>query len=164
MRRKYLKTDVVYLAARDRLKELEGQKNRITGRMINYPDGKIHFVTKKRVVSYYLRTNPQEKTGKYLSKNEMATIKLYMQKYYDEKALKALENEIFALNKYIDKSENLGEKLKDIYEAVPEQSRNMIEPIVISDKDYVKQWSEAPFEHKYISENVPSYKLIEVRG
>ena len=158
MKRRYLKPETLYKSAKQQLKDLENVRQVIEGRIAQYPEGKIHLIRNKNTVSYYLRINPKDKTGKYISRKDLATIKLYLQKSYDEKTIKIIKNEIYALEKYVKKSGGFYKKMENVYDLFPEKSKTMIVPIAISNQEYIDRWQNKAFLPKYIDDNVLTYQ------
>lgn len=70
----------------------------------NYPDGKIHIVRNKGRLQYYLRTNPQDKSGVYIPKKQTKLVRRLLQKKYNEEALVFCNSEIHNLEQFLEKS------------------------------------------------------------
>ncbi|MCR5767318.1 MAG: hypothetical protein K6G45_02370 [Lachnospiraceae bacterium] len=119
------------------------------------PPGKIHISKTSYGVQYYLRSESSERTGKYIQKSEMAMIKQYLQKFYDEKILKLVTEEIQALKKFLTKSENVINKIQRTYSALPVEAKELIIPVDVSDEDYAQSWLKEPYEGKPIPDYLP---------
>lgn len=120
------------------------------------PPGKIHISkTTKGVVEYYLRQDSKERTGKYIPKSEITTIRQYLQKAYDEMVLKFVTKDIQSLRKLLEKSIDAVGKIRQVYSKLPPEAKKFVKPIDVSDDDYASNWSNMPFEGKAIPEYVP---------
>lgn len=122
------------------------------------PSGKIHVSKTSHGVQYYLRNESTEKSGKYIHKSEIALIKKYLQKSYDEKILKLVTTESESLKKLLAKSENAVAKVQSVYSACPGEVKELITPIDVSDEDYALNWLNTPYAGKVISDNLPFYE------
>ena len=147
-------TDLYYEAKR-RYDELLQIKNSKEMTLEKTPPGKIHISKTPHGVQYYLRQDGADKTGKYIPKSEASTIKQYLQKAYDEKILKLVSQEAQALKKLLDKSENSVNKIRHAYSDFPQEVKNYVIPIDISDEYYVRDWLSIPYEGKAIPEYLP---------
>lgn len=126
-------------------------------RLLNYPTGKIHVVSRGKNVAYYIRMESIEKTGKYVHKSEMKTIKLYLQKKYDSAVLPLINAEISSLEYLIDKADSIAEKIRKLYSDNPSEVKALIEPIDISDDDYIDEWLAEKYDRKEIKEGTPVF-------
>ena len=148
----------------------------------NAPPGKIHIIQIKNSVQYYLRKNSDEKTGEYIPKSNVSKLKSYLQKSYDEKLLKLINQEIDVLEKFLRKSNCFSEgkaqiheihfgegkvssllsqpiiSIQQIYSSYPEEAKKYINPVAMSDEDYAKYWLGIPYNGKEISEYATCYE------
>ncbi len=145
----------LYCKAKQRYNELLQIKNSKETTLEKMPPGKIHVSKKPRGVQYYLRQDSADKTGKYIPKSEISIIKQYLQKAYDEKILKIISQEIQSLKKTLDSSDNSVNKIRQAYSDLPQEVKNYITPIDLSDEDFVQRWLSIPYEGKAIPEYLP---------
>lgn len=124
---------------------------------MNYPTGKIHVVSRGKHVSYYIRMEAAEKTGKYVHKSEMKTIKMYLQKKYESAVLPLVNEEISSLECLVDKADSITEKIRSLYSDNPSEVKALIEPIDISDADFIEEWLTEGYERKEIKEGIPIF-------
>ena len=148
------RTDLYYEAKRryDILLQIKNSKELALEKT---PPGKIHVSKTPHGVQYYLRQDGADKTGKYIPKSEVSAIKQYLQKAYDEKILKLVSQEVQALKKLLDKSENSVNKIRHAYSDFPQEVKKYVIPIDVSDEDYVRNWLSIPYEGKAIPEYLP---------
>lgn len=157
MKNSNLPTTTLYEDAKKRLPELKKIEFKLEKRLLNYPTGKIHVVSKGKNVAYYIRMEAVDKTGKYVHKSEMKTIKLYLQKKYDLAALPLVKAEISSLEYLINKADSITEKIRRLYSNNPTEVKTLIEPIDISDSDYIDEWLAEEYERKEIKEGTPTF-------
>lgn len=122
------------------------------------PPEKIHIIRTNKRVQYYLRKDASDKSGKYIHKSETEVIRKYVQKAYDEKVLKHVKSELKNLDSFLKKSDQFILKLKQFYSENPDEIKEHIIPVDISDEDFVKYWQNSPYEGKDIPDYVPFYE------
>ena len=153
----YLEPTNLYEEAQRRLNELVFVRKTLESRLRTYPAGKIHITRKGTGIQYYLRKNSKDKTGTYLSKKDERNIKIFLQKKYDETAIKQVNAEISSLEHFLKYSKSNSEKLQNLYSEYPLEIRKYINPIDSSDEEYINQWLSVPYVHKAISEELPVF-------
>ena len=104
----FMKPTDLYDEAFRRYQELLHMKQVKEKTIAKAPPGKIHMIRIKNGVQFYLRKNSDEKTGEYISKSNVSKLKAYLQKSYDEKALKLINQEITALEAFFKKAVSVG--------------------------------------------------------
>lgn len=124
----------------------------IENRMSNYPEGKIHVVTRNNNTQYYLRASSQDKSGSYISKKEKNKIHIYLQKKYDEEVYRLAMVEKQSLERLLKKVNNSDIKLKAAYSKNPEEVKKIIQPIDFLDDDFISKWRELSYEIKPVEE------------
>ena len=117
------------------------------------PKGKIH-VAKGSRVQFYLRNETDEK---YISKKQTKIIRTYLQKQYDERLLKIINKEISSIENLLEESNQSVLKIQQIYSKEPEEVKSYIEPIDVSDEDYVKDWIRRPFNTKMSADETTQF-------
>lgn len=133
--------------------ELKKAQDIINKRLGKYPPGLIHIINSKGRVQYYLRKDSSDKNGSYISKKDDKKLRCYLQKWYDRKAVHLIENEITYLEKFLAKTTSINQKIKAIYSDHPDEIKQLIIPIDISDEDYVNEWLSQTYEKKPIGES-----------
>ena len=145
----------LYFKAKRRYDELLQIKNSKEMTLEKMPPGKIHVSKTSHGVQYYLRQDSTDKTGKYIPKSETSTIKQYLQKAYDEKILRLVSQEIQSLKRFLGNSENSVNKIQRAYSNFPQEVKNYITPIDVSDEDFIRSWLSIPYKGKAIPEYLP---------
>lgn len=154
MERKYLRPTILYQEAKRRLVELQTVQKNLEKRLKAYPEGKLHIVKSKSRTQYYLRTESNEKSGTYLQKKEEKKIRTFLQKKYDEDTIKQVRLEIKNLETFLKKSNF---NIQKNYSKYSPEIKKYINPIDISDEDYIQEWMSEPYTHKTVSQDVPVY-------
>ena len=108
-------------------------------------------------VQFYLRTDPKDKSGRYISKHDHNKIKKYLQKKYDEQVYSMICSEKMALETFITNSDRLSEQVKALYSDMHEEIKQYILPIDISDSDYIRKWLAEDYTPKPISDDIPQF-------
>ena len=147
----------MYEEAERRFRELKEIKGEMEARIAKAPPGKIHVVNAKGKAQYYLRKEESDKSGEYIPKAEIPTIKAYLQKSYDERAVKLLNTEIKSLETYLRKSYKITERIRNIYSQSLAEVKQYTNPIDVSNNDYARAWMSIPFKGKEIGEGVPVF-------
>ncbi|MBP5489225.1 MAG: hypothetical protein J6Y10_01325 [Lachnospiraceae bacterium] len=155
---KLLKTTNLYKEANRRYHELMKLKEDREQSLSKAPSGKIHIVKLGKKVQYYLRNQSSEKGGTYISKKETEKIKTYVQKAYDEKILKEINKELQTLRHLAKKPEGSTNRIRQTYSNNPAEIKAIINPIDVSDEDYIANWIDTPYEGKELSDQLPFYE------
>ena len=88
MKSTYLPPTNLYQEAQRRLKELYSARQTLEKRLKSYPEGKIHVVKNQKRIQSYLRTDPKDKSGVYIPRQEERKAASFLQKRYDESTIK----------------------------------------------------------------------------
>lgn len=142
--------------AQGRQKELLKYQQIVNKRLEKAPDGSIHIGRKKKYIHYYLR-NEFTHQEVYLPVSEHKKIQEYLQKSYDKQIINVIEKESKILKSFLDKYSKLNSKIREIFSNYPEQSKIYIEPIDMSDKDYIHIWMNNHNQTYGVSDNDPEY-------
>ncbi len=148
----------LYSEARRRYNELLSIKNLKETALEKAPPGKIHVSKTPYGVQYFLRNDSSEKSGKYIRRSETSKIRKYLQKAYDEKILKLVTSETESLKKLLSKTENIVDKVQETYSKYPQEVKELVMPIDVSDEDYAKKWIDTPYEGKAIPDYLPYFE------
>ena len=144
--------------AERRYEELTGIKKDMEKSLSTAPAGKLHLVKKQNHMEFYLRRDRREKSGIYMTKSDPDIIRNYTQKSYDEKVLRLLDKEISALEKYLKSTDEFTERIRRVYSDNHPEVKNYIDPIDISDEDFIGMWMAQPYAGKEISEDAAVFE------
>lgn len=156
IKKQFTKTSV-YKVAKNRLDELISIQAIIENSLSAMPPGKIHICKKAVGVQFYLRNEPSDIGGVYLSKKQPSKIAKYLQKTYEEKLLKLIIKERKQLELFLTKSEQIPLEVQYLYSNEDPEIKKLIDPYDVSDEDFVAAWEMATFAPKIIGDNVPEY-------
>ncbi|MBO4887234.1 MAG: hypothetical protein J5589_02830, partial [Firmicutes bacterium] len=154
----HLKPTNLYDEAGRRYNELLVIRQQLQKDLTRYPPGKIHISNSSNRTQYYLRRDNVERSGEYISKNDNAKLKAYIQKSYDEKVLKHVDREIHVLEVFLKKSGRIVDDIRKQYSGIPAEAKQFIEPIDTTDEDYRMAWENKPYVGKQITDYVTLYE------
>lgn len=112
--------------------------------LMHTPDGKLHVASRGKYKSYYVRKDPSDKTGTYISKSNLAYAKVLAQKEYDTKLvceIKKLRNKTSVFQKDII-------KFQESIENFCPNAKDLIAPIVADDETYILAWNSVRYQGK----------------
>ena len=119
------------------------------------PEGSLRISCCGNKVQYYHRRDAADTQGNYLPAKKRDVAMKLAQKDYDQKILKAIEREIYAIETY---TRNLPAKsAEDVYGILHKERQKLIVPIKESDEQFVKQWEAVEYQGKWIDESIPEY-------
>ena len=101
--------------------------------------GMIRAIKNGKTYQYYFRESTTDKNGKYISKKMNKTVTEYVRLEYDNRVLESLGNELKALNS-LERFYEHNVKAEDVYDSLPEGKACLVEPIVVSDSEYIENW------------------------
>lgn len=128
-----------------RIDELTVLLKDVEKRLKDAPAGTLRIATNKGTTQYYHVLKSSKRNGIYIHKSQMEFIKKLAQKAYDRKLQNELHKQISLLNKM--KKLTMQDRLAGIYENNTTQRQELLTPVTLSDKDFIKKWSERPYQH-----------------
>lgn len=115
------------------------------------PEGKLKIVKSGGGVQYYCRNTSEIRIDKYIRKEDIEIAKALAQKDYDEKILKAADKELEVIHKYLLKYPD--ENVESVFEKLHVERCNLIEPIQLSNEEYIKRWEAVSYKGKDFRED-----------
>lgn len=155
---KYLSATSIYEDAAKRLDELSAIKTQIEKQLTKAPEGKIHIIHKNKRVQYYIRKDPKDKSGTYLSKKNIKKVSTYLQKKYNIEILASINKEILILENLLKQAASLSSNIINIYSNNPDEIQKLISPIAIPDYKYGIEWLSIPYKPKDVCEGETIYE------
>ncbi len=120
----------------------------------NAPSGKIRVSQSGNSQQFYYREKDDEKlNGRYLRKEERELGRKILEKEYHKKLLKVCMERKSEISRIIQKLDELD--IEEVYNSMPKGKRDNINPVYISDADYIKQWMNQVYQGKEFPENYP---------
>lgn len=119
---------------------LEELKKQVIRSLEKAPEGRIRaeMAKGKYPQYYYFSANEPDAKGRYLKKNEIELARACAQKEYDTNILNMIETRELELQRIIRIDET--NKLKNVYDNLPEAKKRLISPYVLNDDDYISYW------------------------
>jgi hypothetical protein len=114
-------------------------------------EGRLRITHNKGTVQYFLRTGPQDKPGRYISKKELEIACEIAQKDYLLKLRHIAEKKQKALTAFI--GTYFSEKLEDVYSGLSPDRRSIVMPYRLTDDEYAMQWQDTKFPVFYQPES-----------
>lgn len=110
------------------------------------PEGKLRISNTGKYPQYYHRKNTKDINGSYLSKKDYKSIKGLAQKEYDIKLLNIAIKQKELVHKCM---MQMGwNNIDNLYLSYPLAKQKYIQPYVLTDEEYVKQWEEQKANQK----------------
>ena len=125
----------------------------------NAPLGNLKIINCRGVEQYYLdsaETRTSYPNGKYLRKSDFELAGKLAQRNYDEKLLSEVEKRLKNIQNIIKKYEKQEivqvEELYSVYDRMSPSRKKMVDSRIMSDKEYVNQWSAQIYSGKDFAE------------
>ena len=137
--------------------------NEAEKRMKTAPKGHLRISKKKNRVEYYFKSDEngvEHKNGRYLKKKEEDLAKKISQRDYDACVLKYATERLKVIETFLENYKKTS--LEDLYEKTNPYRREIINPAVISDKEFVDRWQAVQYEGKQFTE--PTQVIITEKG
>ena len=143
-----------------KIKEIDLLKEKAKKSLEKAPEGSLVISTSGGRAQYYHKTQRGQKKGTYISKKNMKFICALAQKDYDKQFLKVAEENKMLIEKMIDLLPSI--ELKEIYFKQSQARRNLIQPHIMTEEQYIEQWLNVKYTGKEFDKNAPM--LITERG
>ncbi len=144
--------------AGERYREIASWTDVLEKEISEAPPGIIHIVKSGTRLQFYIRKDKSDRGGKYIRKSDTQMIRTFLRKSYQEKVLNLLRSELKNLGLLLKKSNNITEQIRSLYSDFPMEIKQYIEPVDMSDADYVSRWLSIPFKGKEIPEEAPVFQ------
>lgn len=136
---------------------LQGLKTSLEEKLREAPEGALHSKICRGVQQFYVK---QDGTRKYLKKADWDLAKQLAQRDYDRKLLRKVSSNLKCLNKFSDCFDV--DSLYQIYDELPVARKNLVEPLLTSDKQFIEAWEQFVYEGKAFEEG--SQEIYTERG
>ena len=152
--------DLLYEQLIKREHWLRDLKQNLETSIQNAPSGNLKIINCRGVEQYYLdsaETRTSYPNGKYLRKSDLELAGKLAQRNYDEKLLSEVEKQLKNIQNIIKKYEKqeIGqvEELYSVYDRMSPSRKKMVDSRIISDKEYVNQWSTQIYSGKILKKD-----------
>lgn len=129
-----------------RREQLQRWKKEKEKSLMNVPEGALRVCCHGNRVQYYWRKDAKDFNGVYLKEKELPIAKKLAQKDYDKKVLHAARKELDAIEKYLVSYPK--KQAEQVYEMLHPERRKLINPIQMSEEEFVKQWQAVEYMGK----------------
>ncbi len=123
--------------------------------LLSAPEGALHISESANRVQYYLKTDEGEKRKRYLKNREEKLVQELCQKDYDKKVLQSAKKELYQLERL--KKSYPTQLYGDVYETLHPHRKKHVQPIILSDEEYEKQWEQVEYIGKAFRDDAPEY-------
>jgi len=120
--------------------------------------GKLRISQNSGRIQYYHRLDPKNSNGSYIRESNQNIAIALAQKMYDEKVIKAAQNELNKLVSLLSCYDN--NDMESVYTKLSEQRQRLIHPIVLSDEQYAEQWKAVSYNKKGFTAKSPEYYTV----
>ena len=118
--------------------------------------GSVHAISHRKQFQYYLK---DESGTSYIKAADRAIAQKIVQNEYEHKALKAAKREYNSIERMLAVYNN--KLLEDVYETMPAGKRKLINPIRITDEEYLEKWKSQHYDSLRFMENSPEYYSVK---
>ena len=130
-------------------------RNRIEKNKKKEVTGKLRVCSRGNSFQYYLRDNPTDFNGSYISKENIQVAKDIAQHDYTEQFLKVLQEEINVLNRFL--KTYPAEIIENVYENLHRGRKELITPWIESEEDFFRKWQGYEFQGLGYAEDTPEF-------
>ena len=117
------------------------------GRLQNAPKGNLRIAKKEKGVEYYYVAEGEEnKNGRYIKKKNIDLAKSIAQRDYDAIILKKATKRLNMIENFL--KEYTKTNLHEVFRKINSYRRELINPYIISDEEFVKCWQEEKYVGK----------------
>lgn len=145
--------------ARKRQLELEQLINELENKKLKIhaacPNGTIKINHNRGRIQYYLKEYGRKGKEKYLKKDQVQIVHQIAQRDYEKQVVKAARAELECINNFLKGIPDA--QAEDVFELYSEDRKKLINPIIIPEDLFVKEWESVSYKHKSFSEDYPEY-------
>ena len=139
------------------LQQLVKEKNQALQRA---PEGWLRMCKHREGWQYYYRNDPKDSNGCYIREQDMKLAKCLAQRDYDKKLVSTAEQEIKAIDKYLQYMPRT--TVEEIYPSIHPARQKLVRSIRETDAEYVKKWEGVEYKGKEFSVEAP--ELYTLKG
>ena len=118
------------------------------------PEGRLRIDVRNGAGQYYHVLSEENHLGQYLRKDQLHLIRQLAQKSYDERVLKALEQEKRAMERF---EQTLPQVTAEaVYETLSAARKELVTPIRLTDEEYRRNWESEEYEPGWFKRDDPT--------
>ena len=115
------------------------------------PQGSLRILKRKNHYQYYFRSDPKDTNGVYIPKKDIKIAAGVLQRDYDKKIMEMASSELSKIEEYL--AFLSGNSIETIIDSLSESRKRLIEPVFMSDEEYIREWVSRPYEHMGFDED-----------
>lgn len=119
------------------------------------PEGKLRVCHNEERTRFYQRLNSKDFNGVYIKGKNHKLAQALAQKDYDEKVLRAVEQELKAIEKY--NTSYPKKSAEQIFRTLHKERQKIVVPIIESDEEYIRNWEAEEYNGKEFYEDLPEF-------
>lgn len=126
----------------ERISHLESIRKSIEDSRANREAGCLFWKRVKGKTRYFIRKNPGDTNGTYLSRRDAERISLLAEKYRNKKYLSAIRKECAVLGRCLRilSDPTVGSDIENVWDNLPREVRALVSPPPLTDEDYARKW------------------------
>jgi len=115
------------------------------------PQGNLRILKRKNHYQYYLRNDPKDTNGIYIPKKDIKIASSVLQRDYDKKIIEIASRELSKIEEYLALLSN--NSIEIVIDTFSESRKGLIEPVYMSDEEFIREWISKPYEHMSFDED-----------
>lgn len=123
--------------------------------MKNAPEGTLHIVKRKRKTEYYNRFDVHQTNGRFIRRNEKKLLSDLAQKKYVDSIVSEAKREIRLIDDFVNGYDS--RTIFEVQSKMDESIRNIITPVVVTDEEFARRWSEVTYAPASFDEGAPEH-------
>lgn len=135
-------------------KEIEKHISKTCKRLEKAPEGTLRVSKTHGKSQFYIKTELYHH-GKYLAKKDRSLAGRLAQKDYDNKLLKALEDQKKAIDRFLKDYDP--DAAEQVYEKLSEQRKALVTPEFLSDGEFIEKWQNVTYTRLGFKDTDPEF-------
>ena len=135
-------------------KEIEKHISKTCKRLEKAPEGTLRVSKTHGKSQFYIKTELYHH-GKYLAKKDHSLAGRLAQKDYDNKLLKALEDQKKAIDRFLKDYDP--DAAEQVYEKLSEQRKALVTPEFLSDGEFIEEWQNVTYTRLGFKDTDPEF-------
>ncbi len=119
------------------------------------PVGTLHLVKRERKIEFYNRLDVHQTNGKFIRRDEKKLLSDLTQKKYVNSIISEAKRELRLIDDFVTGYDSGG--IFKVQSNMDESLQSFITPVVVSDEEYARMWSEVTYQHALFDEGAPEY-------
>ena len=138
-----------------RIEELQKIVRKKEKSLSHAPEGIINIAPMGEKAQYYFKNDSSDKCRKYMRKSERSLVTAICQKEYDQRVLEAAPKELTQWERLMNNFPK--QTYEEIYEKLSIHRQILVQPDVLTDKEFIKNWEGVEYVQKGFSTDAPEF-------